>query len=111
MTLSEKQQKFAVYVAKLILYAESIGYAVTFGEALRTIEQQKLYVQQGKSKTLASKHLDRLAVDLNLFIEGEYKTDKASYIKLGAYWKYLDVENVWGGDFSFGDANHFQYTK
>lgn len=111
MTLSQKQQYFAKLVAELLRHIYSNGMACTFGEALRTPEQQKLYVEQGKSQTLNSKHLDKLAIDLNLFIDGEYKTDKESYKEIGEFWKSLDPDCVWGGDFSFGDGNHFQFTK
>ena len=97
-------------LGQLIGWAYSQGCELTLGEAMRTPEQQKLYVGQGKSKALKSKHLDKLAIDLNLFVGGEYKADKESYRTLGEYWKSLDPENVWGGDWGW-DANHFQYTK
>lgn len=109
MTLSQKQIKFTETISKLIAWAYAQGYGLTFGEALRTLEQQSIYVQQGKSKTNNSKHLVRLAVDFNLFINGEYKSDTESYKPLGDYWKSLDPNNKWGGDFSFGDGNHFQH--
>jgi len=97
-------------VADLIHYAYLNHIEVTFGEAWRSIETQKMYVENGRSKTLNSKHLDRLAVDLNVFINGEYRTDKASYEPLGAYWKTLDPLNKWGGDWGW-DANHFETSK
>ena len=111
MSLSSQQIKFTKMVAELISWAYCQGYGLTFGEAMRTPEQQAIYIQQGKSKTNNSKHLVRLAVDLNLFIDGEYKGDTASYKALGEYWESLDPDNVWGGRFSFGDGNHFQHTK
>lgn len=97
-------------VVDLLAWANANSYKITFGEAYRTEEQQALYVQQGKSKTMNSRHRDRLAIDLNLFVNGEYKTDKESYKPLGEKWKSYDPECVWGGDWGW-DANHFQYTK
>ncbi len=48
MTLSEKQQLFAVLVAQLILWVDERGYRLTLGEAYRTPEQAKLNAQIGK---------------------------------------------------------------
>ena len=110
MTLSEKQQKFCWLVMQLLRHIYASGRSCTFGQAWRTIEQQNIYIKEGLSKTKGSKHLDRLAIDLNLFVDGEYKTDKENYREFGEFWKSLDPECVWGGDWGW-DANHFQYTK
>ncbi|AOM42235.1 M15 family metallopeptidase [Xenorhabdus hominickii] len=104
MTLSEKQQVFAVQVARLILWAEERGYRVTFGEAYRTPEQAKRNVQKGTG-IANSLHTQRLAVDLNLFIRGEYQTRSDAYLPLGEYWETLG--GTWGGRFSRPDGNHF----
>ena len=108
MKLSEKQQHFTRMVGILIGYAHSMNIGLTFGEAWRTKEQQEIYLKSGKSKTVDSKHLERLAVDFNVFIKGEYRTDRASYEALGNHWKSLDSSNKWGGDWGW-DANHFEY--
>lgn len=110
MTLREQQSKFVQLVAKLIEFAYTHDIELTFGEALRTPEQQQIYIDKGLSKTSNSKHLIKLAIDLNVFINGEYRTDKPSYQILGDFWKSLDPECIWGGDWGW-DANHFQYTK
>lgn len=54
-----------------------------------------------------SLHYQRCAIDLNLFVDGEYISDGShpAYRELGAFWKSLDDLCAWGGD--FGDANHF----
>jgi len=109
MTLREKQSVFAQNIAKLIIWAYEQGYELTVGEFLRTPEQQEIYVKTGKSKTSNSRHLVKLAADLNLFIDGDYKTDKESYKPLADYWKSLDPANVAGYDWKF-DANHFEMT-
>jgi peptidoglycan L-alanyl-D-glutamate endopeptidase CwlK len=44
-------------------------------DGLRTLEEQKRHVANGTSKTMKSKHLDGLAVDLVPFIDGEPKWD------------------------------------
>lgn len=95
-------------VGILIGYAHSMNIGLTFGETYRTAEQQEIYYLNGKSKVKHSKHQDRLAVDFNVFIKGEYRADKASYEALGNHWKALDNNNRWGGDWGW-DANHFEY--
>lgn len=124
MKLSEKQQIFAQNISKLILWVfTNEGYSVTLGEALRTGDQQLLYfegktltktgtavhlvVASRKSKTMNSQHMEKLAVDLNLFIGGEYQTGKEAYKPLAEYWKSLHTDNVAGYDWGW-DANHFE---
>ncbi|MDT3252754.1 M15 family metallopeptidase [Serratia sp. root2] len=104
MTLSEKQQLFTKLIAQLIMWADEKGYRLTFGEAYRTPEQAKLNVQSGKG-IANSLHTQRLAVDFNLFINGQYQTDSAAYTELGKFWE--SIGGSWGGRFSRPDGNHF----
>ena len=117
MKLSEKQGIFLLNVAKLIIWVSEQGQYVTGGELLRTKEQQQIYVDSGESKTLDGKHLEKLAIDLNLFINGVYRRDTESYKPLGQYWVSLHPNNRWGGDWNkdgatddeeFKDGNHFE---
>ncbi|HDQ6742923.1 TPA: M15 family peptidase, partial [Escherichia coli] len=85
MKLSEKQQLFAVMIADLIHWAQEHGYRLTFGEAYRTPEQAALNAKSGKG-IRNSLHTLRLAVDFNLFINGEYQADTDAYRPLGEYW-------------------------
>lgn len=82
MKLSEKQQLFAVMIADLIHWAQEHGYRLTFGEAYRTPEQAALNAKSGKG-IRNSLHTLRLAVDFNLFINGEYQADTDAYRPLG----------------------------
>ena len=111
MNLGEQQRKFPPLVAALIQWIyTNPGYAVTFGETYRTPEQAALNAKNGSgiSKSL---HTQRLAIDLNLFINGAYIMNSESYAPLGAYWKSLDPDCCWGGDFtSHPDGNHFSLT-
>lgn len=104
MTLSEKQQKFAVMIGLLIAWSAEKGYGLTFGEAYRTPEQAQLNAKSGKG-IANSLHTQRLAVDFNLFINGQYQTDSAAYRPLGEYWE--SIGGSWGGRFSKPDGNHF----
>lgn len=105
--------EFARCVGKLIEFVYSQpGWGVTFGEAWRTDEMAELYARAGKGIS-NSNHRRRLAIDLNLFINGVYQRDTLAYRPLGEYWKSLSslgFECVWGGDFKLPtplDGNHF----
>ncbi|MFH8134195.1 M15 family metallopeptidase [Pantoea osteomyelitidis] len=104
MKLSEHQRKFTRMIGRLITWAYGNGYELTFGEAYRTPEQAQLNARQGKG-IANSLHTRRLAVDFNLFIDGEYQTDSAAYEPLGKYWE--SIGGSWGGRFSKPDGNHF----
>lgn len=124
MTLSDRQKIFTLNIAKLIEFAYENKFELTFGEVYRTIEQQKIYFDSGRSKTMNSKHLQRLAVDFNIFYNGtllfqyqdkyigEYENAKV----LGDYWMSLHESNVWGADWDrnpatidkFHDPYHFE---
>lgn len=105
MTLSEKQQLFVYMIAQLISFAQEKGLRLTFGEAYRTPEQAKLNARTGKGIS-NSLHTQRLAVDFNLFVNGQYKTRTEDYLPLGEYWE--SIGGSWGGRFKGNpDGNHF----
>lgn len=104
-TLGQKQRKFTRMIADLIVHAYSIGYELTFAEAYRTPEQAALNAKAGKGIS-TSLHLDRLAVDFNLFRNGKYLTQTEDHRALGEYWE--SIGGTWGG--RFGDGNHYSLT-
>jgi predicted chitinase len=115
MSLNREQIVFLQHVAELIRKAPDYGLLVTAGELYRTSEQQALHVQYGRSKTMNSQHLKRLAVDLNFFqqlpdgsLQLTYDGDNVRL--LGAFWESLDpAANRWGGNWSsFKDTPHFE---
>jgi len=109
MSLSDEQAAFLLDACNLIRYATEQGFKVTGGEMFRTAEQQAIYVQTGRSKTLNSNHLKRLAIDLNFFKDGQIIWDKGILAPLGAYWESLHAKNRWGGNFkSLVDCPHFE---
>jgi len=109
MSLSQEQAAFLVDACKLIQYATEQGWMVTGGELYRTPEQQEIYLKTGRSKTMASNHLKRCAIDLNFFKDGKLVWDKAQIAPLGAYWESLSPKNRWGGNFkSLVDVPHFE---
>jgi hypothetical protein len=102
--LREKQSKFAVMIAQLILRARAMGYEVTLGEAWRPPETAAIYAAEGKG-IANSLHIKRLAIDLNLFFGDKYLTDSEDYRPLGDVWRAWG--GSWGGDFAKPDGNHF----
>jgi hypothetical protein len=109
MTKVEQQYEFIKDFAKLILKAEDFGLVVTAGELNRTQEQQDIYLKTGKSKIKHSIHQDRMAGDLNFFLDGELTYDKKVVQPMGDYWESLSPQNKWGGNWtSFIDTPHFQ---
>ncbi|MGK6796171.1 M15 family metallopeptidase [Serratia marcescens] len=105
MTLSEKQQLFTMMIAQLIYWADERGYRLTFGEAYRTPEQAARNAKTGAG-IANSLHTQRLAVDFNLFINGQYQTQTEAYLPLGEFWE--SIGGSWGGRFkSRPDGNHF----
>lgn len=115
MTLQQKQARFSVLVARLILKAEEFGYEVSLGEAWRSLEvanfQTKKYADQGKG-IVESLHRVRLAIDINLFIKatGQYLSRSEDYRRLGEWWESQSdgqIRCTWGGRFRRADGNHF----
>jgi hypothetical protein len=104
--LLRQQQLFTANVGKLILYAYQMGYDLTFGEAWRTPEQAALNAAKGIG-IKGSLHVDRLAVDFNLFRGDRYLPQSQDHAELGRFWKTLHPLNRWGGDFKKRDGNHY----
>ena len=114
MSLSDKQWTFLINVSKLIQFIKSNGMKATGGELLRTMEQQQIYLKEGRSKTLDSQHLRKLAIDMNFFNGGTYLMGlprdelKPLLQEVGDYWESLGDGYQWGGNWNFWDPGHFQ---
>lgn len=93
-TLRQKQSRFVRMVGLLIDYAYLQGFELTFGDA---------YALTGHKEN--SLHGKRLAIDLNLFRNGEYLTTTEAHLPLGEFWERLG--GTWGGRFSKPDGNHY----
>jgi len=96
MSLREQQSEFAKNVPLLILYASSLGYEVTLGDAKATTGHIK-----------GSFHYKQLAIDLNLFLDGVYLTRTSDHGTLGLFWESLG--GTWGG--RWGDGNHYSWGE
>ena len=90
------------------------NFQITCGK--RTIEEQRLLVKLGKSKTLNSRHLTGDAVDVVVYVDGaitwEYKYYKELSEHIKAVARGLKIGLEWGGDWkSFIDAVHYQLPR
>ena len=114
--LSQKQMKFSQDVVSLLLFAMEKGFRFTFGEVMRPKEMQEIYYRDGRSTTMNSMHVHKLAIDINFF-KPDGKTHTLTYLKadlqeIGEFWESLDDKNEWGGNWEyFLDTPHFQRTK
>ena len=82
-------------------YAYALGYELTLGNTT------------APTGFKGSLHPKRLAIDLNLFIDGKYQRSTKAHEKLGKFWKGLHPLCRWGGDFRDAkgkpkpDGNHY----
>jgi hypothetical protein len=109
MNIVAEQNSFLRDVARLIEFCDNHGIMITGGELFRTNEQQALYFKEGRSKIKTSSHQKRLAIDINFFIKGELTYEHEDIQPYGEYWKSLNPNNRWGGDWgTFTDSDHFE---
>lgn len=107
LTLRQRQSLFVKLVAQLIDFAYRSGYELTFGETWRTPEQAALNAKKGAGIS-RSLHVDRLAIDVNLFLDGKFLEATEAHKPLGDFWKTLHPDCRWGGDFRpKPDGNHY----
>ena len=107
MTEREHQSAFARDIVKLLQFAFTNGYELTLGEAQRTQEQQKIYFESGKSKTMNSYHLRKLTFDIFFFKGPKLLSSKEDLQEIGDYWTSLNPLNQWGGNWGW-DTPHYE---
>jgi len=96
----KSQFEFLNDTLDLMRFAIKQGFVITYGEAFRTKEQQEIYIKTGKSKTMNSRHLVRMALDLNFFLNGKLINDPEILAPIGRFWMSLNPKNRWGGDWN-----------
>jgi len=107
VSLRDKQVEFARAVPRLIDKAFELGYQVTLGDAYRD--------PRAPYGSKSSRHRQRLAIDLNLFVgltnprskktKWHYVTSTEKHKPLGKYWE--SIGGIWGG--RFDDGNHYEW--
>ena len=92
----EKQLTLPGMIARLIIYADSLGYRLKFSYAKRCDN-----CEVGLPHSL---HKLALAVDFDLFnSENQYLSGTEDHRPLGEYWERIG--GTWGG--RWGDGNHY----
>ena len=99
-------------VARAIEITE-VDFAVL--EGVRTAERQQALFDDGKSKTLNSRHLTGHAVDLGAWVDGKVSWDWEHYEAISAAMKTaaeeLGFDITWGGDWeTLKDGPHFELS-
>lgn len=100
-----------VKVARLALELSEVDFGIT--EGMRSLERQLSLFEQGKSKTLKSKHLEGRAIDVHAVVGGTVSWMFHYYETIARAFKQaasdLNIEIEWGGDWEkFRDGVHFQ---
>ncbi len=113
MKLLQAQFLFSRLVPRLIDRAHALGFEVTWGDAYR---DPRVFGNIGEKKGYGhpkSAHKQRLAVDLNLFSDGQYLGTTEAHQMLGEWWEQQHPMARWGGRFRdkkgnpASDGNHY----
>ena len=100
-SLSDQQWEVVQALTKLLAWAaKQPKYKVTMGCAR---------CARLNHHTANSFHYKGLAIDLNLFIDGEYKRTTKAHTKMGERWEKLG--GTWGGRFRKKDGNHYSWGE
>ena len=92
--LGEQQREFAKWFPFLMLYANLLGYTITFPP-------------EHTNHIKRSFHFDGRAKDINLFKDGFYLTKTSDHLPLGLFWEFLG--GTWGGRWE--DGNHYSWGE
>jgi len=113
MTLAERRCRFTQFVGKLLTFADVRGITCAIDEVKRSRAAAAANAATGAG-IANSLHTVGLAVDLLIFRKLDDGTwqylnegTEPEYRELAVYWKSLDSECAWGGDFSRPDPDHY----
>ncbi len=109
MTLGDKQRLFTRLVVILMQYAYLMGYEITFGDAYRDPRVHGEFGTRVGYGQANSFHKKKLAIDLNLFKDGEYLSKTSDHEFLGTFWEGMHEDCTWGGRFE--DGNHYSFGE
>ena len=101
MRLGKKQELFSRLVPRLLDKAHELGFEVRIGHVLRCMQ-----CPVGRKTSL---HKSKLAIDLNLFKNGDFLTSTEDHRPLGEWWENQHELCRWGG--RFNDGNHYSLDR
>lgn len=101
---------------RAIELCQSIKVDFIITDGCRTIEEQRVFVSTGKSKTMRSRHLGGMAIDYVALIDGRVTYDVGYMEEIADLFKAaadeLGIPIKWGGDWkSFKDTPHIELDK
>jgi hypothetical protein len=104
--LGERQRLLTRLLPRLLDKAHELGFEVTLGDGFR---DPRVFGMPGEQKgygAMWSGHKLRIAIDLNIFRDGNYLTATEDHKPLGEFWESLHPECRWGGRYQ--DGNHYE---
>lgn len=107
MRLGEKQELFMRLLPRLLDKAHELGFGIRGGDLFR---DERVHGKFGEKKGYSaaySAHKLKLAIDLNLAMDGKLMVKTEQHQELGAWWKQQHELCRWGGDFKRKDGNHY----
>ena len=105
MTLGEKQELFMRMLPALLIKAFGLGFEIRGGDLFRDPRVHGAVGEKVGYGHKNSNHKNKLAIDLNLFKNGQYLTTTEDHRELGEWWEKQHELCRWGG--RFADANHY----
>jgi len=97
--------KKLIDVVKTAIQVTTVDFGVIQG--IRTVEEQKILVEKGASRTMKSKHIEGLAVDLMAYINGRGSWELNLYDNIADAMKKAALENEvairWGAAWHMPD--------
>jgi hypothetical protein len=107
--VSEKRRLLAKLLPRLLDFIYDRGDECEIEEVKRSQAQADANAQSGAG-IANSLHVLGLAVDLSMFVDGNYSTQLEDYRAAGEFWCSLDSSCRWGGHFASPDVDHFSIT-
>ena len=95
--LRDKRVAVTAGFARLIYFINDKGYECAIAP-------------DGEPHMKKSLHYSGLAKDFAIYKNGEYLIATEDYKFAGEFWKSLNPDFRWGGDFKRPDGNHFSCT-
>jgi hypothetical protein len=111
VTLREKQSEFLYCLARLIVWVYDQRWELTLSEGYVGDTDAADGDHDGPHRK-GGAHYNRLAVDLNLFVDGKWikNSDHPAWAAIGRKWESMSSDARWGGRFKpTPDANHLSY--
>ena len=105
MKLGEKQELFMQLLPRLIDKAHELGYEIRGGDLFRDPRVHGAMGEKVGYSATNSCHKLKLAIDLNLFKDGQFLASTEDHRTLGEWWEVQHELCFWGGRIQ--DGNHY----